>query len=315
MKHPFKRIPDSDLWNKVQQLAQKDDGKMDAIDIIFQQQYKLPEENMELIKKLANDEQSKNIRLHIAKNLIKHEHIPFGMFVELFKILENDYDPEIKKSLENTSFYRTMKFFLQKIQPENLFDFSKQLLKKQVELQSSLTKFTQYKNSHLIKQFLALQKQLSLINIPKNKILIPEFTISDILTKELKQAIESRHNLDGVAKQLSEIDEKITELNEENTEHHDKSKKSDNIGLSIALFALCLSVGLAIGLSLLTLGATTHTQLDIFILFVNYDELNDVEINSYKIIRENATNHIIIGSIVIIISYVIGIYIMKRNLK
>ena len=69
-----KRNPDSNLWDTVQQLSQKEDGKIEAINIIFKKQYKLPKDNIVLIKKLAEKEQPKNIRLHIAKSLEKYDH-------------------------------------------------------------------------------------------------------------------------------------------------------------------------------------------------------------------------------------------------
>lgn len=148
----FKGNMDSDLWDKVQQLSQKDDGKIEAVNIIFKEQYKLPKENIELIKKLAKEEQPKSVRLQIAENLEKYGHIPFGMHVDLFKILSNDPDLDIKKALAKVSLYK-IKIMLDvftKIQPVVLTNSLNSLLQKQEEITKALVPLSKIQTSKMV---------------------------------------------------------------------------------------------------------------------------------------------------------------------
>ncbi|MCV0430466.1 hypothetical protein [Nitrosopumilus sp.] len=234
-----KRNPDSKLWNKVQQLSKKEDGVIEAIDIIFKQQYELPEDSIELIKKLAKKEQSKNVRLHIAKNLEKYDHIPFGMYADLFDILSNDPDHEVQEPLKNTSLYKLGESFLdgfKKIQPESLTNSLKLLSQKQEEVTNALQPFLKIHDTKMVKQITQMQKVLETINLDKIKIpkisfdidnaLLKElekskpegFSVDTILTKaaeakpEIKEAVESKNNIEIAHKTLDDVSDQIESL-------------------------------------------------------------------------------------------------------
>jgi len=97
------RNVDFDLWNQVQEFAKIDESKIKAVKIIFEQHYQLPEKCINLIKKLADVGQPKEIRIEIAKKLNQNQNIPFGMHVDLILILQNDQETEVKKHLDKIS--------------------------------------------------------------------------------------------------------------------------------------------------------------------------------------------------------------------
>lgn len=96
---------DSELWKQVQEFAKSDTEKLKAVQIIFEKHYHLPEECIELIKKLSQKEQPKGIRIQIAKNLLQFDEIPFGMYGELVDILSNDPEKEVKEIVMKTQLF------------------------------------------------------------------------------------------------------------------------------------------------------------------------------------------------------------------
>ena len=235
-----KRNLDSNLWEKVQQLSEKEDRKIEAINIIFEQQYKLPKENMELIKKLAKKEQPRNVRLHVAKSLEQNGHIPYGMYTDLMEILSKEPDPEIQKHLKNIPLYKLQETFqktvqetfqiaFEKIQPYTLTNSLKLLLEKREELTKILQPFSKMQNFELGKQITEMQKRLSKLNLEEIK--IPKFSfdidnaslnewekskpvgssVDSILTKfaesnpEIKEAMESKKKIDNANKPLDAV--------------------------------------------------------------------------------------------------------------
>lgn len=241
----LKRDPDPELWNKVQTLAQNDDGKIEAVNIIFKQQYELPEENIELLKKLAKSDQPKNVRLLIAKNLEECEYIPFGMYIDLFEILSNDPDIEVKKLLD-TARVEFKKFIelSNRIQPSILATRLDTLVKHQQmiknfldplnKLQSlTLRQFDALNISDILKKINTLQTMFNSINLNQIKIPTKQFNINDILPRVvktkgipvgaifdqaaenepiLKEVIESNQKLDENEKKINEIYKIIVEL-------------------------------------------------------------------------------------------------------
>lgn len=209
-----KRTPDSNLWDKVQQLSRKEDGKIEAINIIFKQQYNLPEDNIELIKKLAKAEQPKIVRLHIAKSLEKYDSIPFGMYTDLFEILSNDPDQEVKKPLENTSLYKLGETFLagfKKIQPETLTNSLKLLSQKQEEITKALLPFSKIQTTEMTKQIAQIQKTLGSLNIDKIKIPKISFDIDNVLLKELGKSKPVGFSVDAILTKAAETNPEIKE--------------------------------------------------------------------------------------------------------
>ncbi len=243
--HGPKRNLDSELWDKVQQLSQKDNGKNEAIDIIFKQQYKLPEDNITLIKKLAEKEQPNNVRLHIAKNLEKHDDItknlekydiPYGMYVDLFKILSKNSDPMIKKCLENTSIYKLNKSLLdgfKKIQSSTLVNSLKLLSQKYNEITKTVQSFSKVQNTEMIKQIAEIRKMLKELNI--NKIQPPKisFKPDNVLLKELVKSKHVEFSADVIITKAAEINSEIKESIETKNEIETANQELSNISDSL----------------------------------------------------------------------------------
>lgn len=238
-KYIPKRVIDYDLWNNVQKLSQIDDGKIEASDIIFKDQYKLPPENIELIKNLAKPNQPINVRRRIASNLVEFEHIPFGMYSDLFDILSTDPDIEVQNSLKKTSFSQLSKSIqplLAKIQPTALTIGLQSLVKRQEELLKSLTPLVQLQNTEFVKQLAAsnrseflnriadLQKSLKAvpiqqIRIPKTPIdivgIIPkiktDISVDSILPQVKELTPEQNASIDERFEKLEELEKKLAE--------------------------------------------------------------------------------------------------------
>jgi len=342
-----KRNPDPSLWNKVQQLSKNDEEKIEAVTIIFQEQYKLPKENIELIKELANEDQPKKVRVYIAKNLEKYNNIPYGMYTDLFEILSNDSDSDVKKLLENTELYRMTESLTKafsKILPESLSTSLNVLSKKQERLTQALKPLSKIQTSKIAEQVSQMLKTLETLNL--DKITIPKisFDIDNVLLGELgkfkgfstdsflvkaaetnpeiKKAVVTRNEIETKNKTLNDVSEQVGKLQKSSDKNfnkigdkQDESQKGSNLGLSIALGSLCLSIGLAVGLSLLMQGSTTHTQLDIFLLTNNSTELDPVKLNDYNEMRNGANTDMFVGSVTMVSLYVIGMLIMALKIK
>ena len=200
--HWPKRNPNPDLWNKVKELAKNDDGKNEAIDIIFKQNYELPEESLELIKKLSTADQPKNVRLQIAKNLGIYKEIPFGMYIDLYKVLSSDPDTDVMRSLAFESslidISKSLQDALTMVRPETLSFLSETVLKQQKELTKALAPLFNLQKSPVFNQISSIQsiklaEQLTNLNEKLNfpalkDIKIPKspFTIDDISLKDVK---------------------------------------------------------------------------------------------------------------------------------
>lgn len=93
---PKKKI-DEELWKEIQELTKTDNGKLKAVQIIFEKHNQLPTDYFPLIRKLAQKDQPKEIRIQIAENLLQFDNIPFGMHNDLVSILSKDPEEEVKK--------------------------------------------------------------------------------------------------------------------------------------------------------------------------------------------------------------------------
>lgn len=92
------RKPDSRLWTDVRRLSEGDaQDRIEAVDLIFEKNYSLPDETNQLLKRLAGKTESPSVRRRIAKLLQQKPNIPFGVYSDLLDILSEDEDPEVRK--------------------------------------------------------------------------------------------------------------------------------------------------------------------------------------------------------------------------
>lgn len=88
------------LWETFQRKAGgSETEKSEAIEIYFTQIDELPDKALEVIKQLADKMQPKEVRRVIAKRLKEDHNMNWSTWHELFDILENDPDPEVKEML------------------------------------------------------------------------------------------------------------------------------------------------------------------------------------------------------------------------
>lgn len=126
----FARKIKPDLWKKVQKLAKgTPKNKISAINTIFKEHYSLPEDCIKISITLANKSQPLDVRLQIARNLVKYPNTPFGMYSSLFEILSKSNDENINKILEKTSYFKTSQKFYRIISPllKQISNFTKRI--------------------------------------------------------------------------------------------------------------------------------------------------------------------------------------------
>lgn len=95
-----KREVDEVLWKQVTAKAKGSEiDKNKAVEILFKQHYKLPEESTQLLKKLADAQETRSVRLNISRRLAEKESekLPYHLYNDLLTILRDDPDVEIKK--------------------------------------------------------------------------------------------------------------------------------------------------------------------------------------------------------------------------
>lgn len=94
-----KRIVDLDLWKEVnEKLKGSESQKVEAVRILFKDLYSLPEESVDLIKKLTQVETSLEVRLSIVQSLREYyESIPWSLSSELIEALRKDPEERVKK--------------------------------------------------------------------------------------------------------------------------------------------------------------------------------------------------------------------------
>ena len=253
----FERKPNNKLWEQVQKFADTDENKTKAVQIIFQQHYELPEESIELIKKLASKEQPKQVKLEITKNLFQNKNIPYGMYRSLMSILAEDPDIDVKSSINKTALRQMNEFnvALMKIQPTVLSELLKQITNRQNELKKILSPFAELQNSSFTKRFAVslpssfikrleeLQKSIDLVNLKSIKIPTSQIKIDDILLKDVKEAkfstnsilskiadeksdlktaLESKQQIEKISETLAGIEKKLVEV-------IDSSSSSQNV--------------------------------------------------------------------------------------
>lgn len=103
--------------------------KISAVDKIFKKHYSLPEESIKISKDLANKKQPQKVRLQIARNLVKYQNIPFGMYQSLFEIISKTGNEEINKIISKTPILELSQKLESIIVPmfKQLSDFAKKL--------------------------------------------------------------------------------------------------------------------------------------------------------------------------------------------
>ncbi|MCH7648891.1 MAG: hypothetical protein IIA83_09820, partial [Thaumarchaeota archaeon] len=94
------RKVDSKLWKKVQKYAKgKLDKKSRAIEIIFKDQYNLPQTSINLVLNFTKKSQPKKLRLKVANCVKKYDNIPYGMYVSVITELAKDPHEKIRKMI------------------------------------------------------------------------------------------------------------------------------------------------------------------------------------------------------------------------
>ena len=138
----------------------------------------------------------------------------------------------------------------------------------------------------------------------------PSFTLveSDALERKIKS--------ENAIKESDKVEEETNQLGQKVEEGFAWTKKFLSKNQAFAAGALILTAGLAIGITLLTQGTSTHTQLDIFLLSNNVTEFDQNKYQNYENLRIDASFKQIVGTAVLIGGYLLGVYIMiRKNVK
>ena len=128
---------------------------------------------------------------------------------------------------------------------------------------------------------------------------VPEDYNEKELKTEAKEAVKSSDNL---GERINRIQDGLT-----------GTKKTLSRNQAFAAGALILTAGLAIGITLLTQGTSTHTQLDIFLLSNNVTEFYQNKYQNYENLRISASFKQIVGAAVLIGGYLLGVAIMLEK--
>ena len=80
--------------------------KISAVKLLFKKHYSLPEECIQIAIKLAAEPQPLNVRTEIAKNLMKYQNIPYGMYTDVFQILVESDNSDILNIIKNSSEFK-----------------------------------------------------------------------------------------------------------------------------------------------------------------------------------------------------------------
>jgi len=106
----FERKINKKLWERVTKLSKgTTENKISAVNIIFKEHYKLPEECIQIAKELAEKSQPLKIRIQIANNMVKYPNVPFGMYSSLVTILSESNNLKINKILTKTPIFEMSK--------------------------------------------------------------------------------------------------------------------------------------------------------------------------------------------------------------
>jgi len=107
MRKLTKRKVNQELWKQAKELSKGNaSDKIKAINLIFGEYYSLPEDCNGVLKKLAEQNNSKSVRMQIAKKLAKSTGITFGIYMGLIEILSKDPDAQIQKTISKSELFK-----------------------------------------------------------------------------------------------------------------------------------------------------------------------------------------------------------------